>query len=62
MTLKAGDFCSIPRGTSVTYRAEEASLVMYVTYPNWIEDMPGRAEYEVQKIATAPTKINTASD
>ena len=36
-TLKAGDFCFIPRGTSVTYRAEEASLVMYVTYPHWKE-------------------------
>lgn len=36
-TLRAGDFCFIPRGTSVTYRAEEASLVMYVTYPHWKE-------------------------
>ena len=36
-TLKAGDFCFIPRGTSVTYQAEEASLVMYVTYPHWKE-------------------------
>jgi ethanolamine utilization protein EutQ (cupin superfamily) len=36
-TLRTGDFCFIPRGTSVTYRAEEASLVMYVTYPHWRE-------------------------
>jgi len=34
-TLRAGDFCFIPHGTSVTYRADEASLVMYVTYPHW---------------------------
>ena len=36
-TLRAGDFCFIPRGTSVTYRADDASLVMYVTYPHWRE-------------------------
>jgi ethanolamine utilization protein EutQ (cupin superfamily) len=36
-TLKAGDFFFITRGTSVTYQAEEASIVMYVTYPPWRE-------------------------
>ncbi len=28
----------------------------------WIDVVPGRAEYEVQKLATTPTKINTARD
>jgi ethanolamine utilization protein EutQ (cupin superfamily) len=39
-TLKAGDFFFffITRGTSVTYQAaDEASLLMYVTYPPWRE-------------------------
>lgn len=36
-TLRAGDFFFITRGTSVTYQADEASLLMYVTYPPWRE-------------------------
>ena len=36
-TLKAGDFFFITSGTSVTYQADEASLVMYVTHPPWRE-------------------------
>lgn len=36
-TLKSGDFFFITRGTSVTYQADEAALVLYVTYPPWRE-------------------------
>jgi ethanolamine utilization protein EutQ (cupin superfamily) len=36
-TLRPGDFFFITRGTSVTYQADEASLLMYVTYPPWRE-------------------------
>lgn len=36
-TLTAGDFFFITRGTAVTYQADEASLLMYVTYPPWRE-------------------------
>jgi ethanolamine utilization protein EutQ len=36
-TLKVGDFFFITRGTSVTYQADEAALVLYVTYPSWRE-------------------------
>jgi ethanolamine utilization protein EutQ (cupin superfamily) len=36
-TLKAGDFFFLTRDTSVTYQADEASVVMYVTYPHWRE-------------------------
>jgi ethanolamine utilization protein EutQ len=36
-TLKAGDFFFLTRGTSVTYQADEASVVLYVTYPHWRE-------------------------
>ena len=36
-TLSGGDFFFITRGTSVTYQADEASLLMYVTYPPWKE-------------------------
>ena len=32
-TLKVGDFFFITRGTSITYQADEAALVLYVTYP-----------------------------
>jgi ethanolamine utilization protein EutQ (cupin superfamily) len=33
--IRPEDFCFTPRGTSVTYRADEAWLVMYVTYLHW---------------------------
>jgi ethanolamine utilization protein EutQ (cupin superfamily) len=36
-TLKIGDFFFITGGTSVTYQADEAALVLYVTYPPWRE-------------------------
>jgi ethanolamine utilization protein EutQ len=37
MTLKAGDFFFLTCGTSFTDKAEEASVILYVTYPHWRE-------------------------
>jgi ethanolamine utilization protein EutQ (cupin superfamily) len=36
-TVKAGDFFFITQGTSVVYQADEASILLYVTYPPWRE-------------------------
>jgi ethanolamine utilization protein EutQ len=36
-TLKAGDFFFLTRGTLFTDKAEEASVILYVTYPHWRE-------------------------
>jgi ethanolamine utilization protein EutQ len=37
ITVKAGDFFFITRGTSVVYQADEESILLYVTYPPWRE-------------------------
>jgi ethanolamine utilization protein EutQ len=39
-TSNPGDFFFITRGTSLTYQADEAALVLYVTYPSWREAAP----------------------
>jgi ethanolamine utilization protein EutQ len=36
-TLKAGDFFFLTRGTSFTDKADEESVILYVTYPHWRE-------------------------
>jgi ethanolamine utilization protein EutQ len=36
-TLKAGDFFFLTRGTLFTDKVEEASVILYVTYPHWRE-------------------------
>lgn len=34
-TARAGEAIFLPKGTALTYRAEEASEVVYVSYPHW---------------------------
>lgn len=36
-TARAGEAIFLPKGTSLTYRAEEESVVVYVSYPHWAE-------------------------
>ncbi len=34
-TARAGEAIFLPRGTALTYRADEAAELVYVTYPHW---------------------------
>ncbi len=34
-TARAGEAIFLPKGTALTYHAEEAAEVVYVTYPHW---------------------------
>lgn len=36
-TARAGEMIFLPRGTKLTYRAEEAAEVIYVSYPHWAQ-------------------------
>jgi ethanolamine utilization protein EutQ len=36
-TARAGEAIFLPKGTTLSYRAEEAAEVVYVTYPHWAQ-------------------------
>lgn len=36
-TAQAGEIIFLPKGTKLTYRAEEAAEVVYVSYPHWAQ-------------------------
>lgn len=43
-TAHAGEASFLPKGTALTYRADEATELVYVTYPHWA-DATRRSEH-----------------